>query len=92
MLLQISVHELHNNLIDTVENGGLECARNSEGKVVVSDTALRYLLPPQLKPMTPLYKQTYSCEMFLLASSMQQSLNAWHLCFVRNKEHQVQNM
>ena len=34
LLLQIFVSELHNNLIDTVQNSGLECARNAEEKLL----------------------------------------------------------
>jgi hypothetical protein len=50
VLLEVSVRELHNDLLDLPANGGLDCAKNAEGKVLISDTALRYLLPP--KPQT----------------------------------------
>ena len=77
LLLQISVHELHRNLIDTVQNGSLECARNAERKFVISNMVLWYLLLPQFKPMTAFYKQTCGCKVCLSAASMQESLNAW---------------
>jgi hypothetical protein len=48
LLLEISVRELHNSLIGLVEDGGLASARDANGKVLTSDTALRYMLPPQL--------------------------------------------
>ena len=31
LLLQVSVQELHNNLVEPVKNSGLECARDAEG-------------------------------------------------------------
>ena len=56
LLLEITVRELHNDLIELpVEQGGsgggLAEARDDKGKIIISDTSLRYLLPPQLKPM-----------------------------------------
>ncbi len=54
LLLEISVRELHNNLLEPTVNGGL-------GEVLISDTALRYLLPPQLRPMTERHKQMCGC-------------------------------
>ena len=83
---------MHNNLVDTVANGGLACARNAEGKIVISDMALRYLLPPQLKQMTPFYKQTCGCEMCLSAASMHQSLNAFCVHLVKATEQRIENM
>ena len=91
-MLQILVQELHNNLVDTVANGGLECARDAEGKIVISNTALQYLLPPQLKQMTPSYKQTCGCEICLSAASMHQSLNVLHVHLVRAMEQKIGSM
>ena len=79
-------------MIEPVENGGLECARDAEGKVVISDTALWYLLHPQLKQMTASYKQTCGCEVCLLTANMQESLNAWQNHHAKMKENEVANM
>ena len=92
LLLQTSVRELHNNLIDTVANGGLACARNAEGKVVISDMALHYLLPSQLKQMTLSHKQTCGCEICLSVASMHQSLCAFHVCYMNKKKHEIEEM
>jgi hypothetical protein len=83
LLLEISVRELHNDLIELPpaeggKGGGLAEARDSTSrKVIISDTALRYLLPPQLKPMTEKHKQMCGCETCLVPDSHQKTLNAW---------------
>ena len=79
LLLEISVRELHNDLISTATGGlvdGLPEARDAKGKVVISDTSLRYLLPPQLKAMTERHKQMCGCETCIVADQLQLSLNA----------------
>jgi hypothetical protein len=77
LLLEILVQELHNNLLEPSVNGGLGCARSPTGEVLISDTALRYLLPPQLRPMTERHKQMCGCEVCLSVHSFQSTLNAW---------------
>ena len=47
-LLQVSVRELHNILVSDPNDGGLKDARDENGKIVISDSTLRLLLPPQL--------------------------------------------
>ena len=46
-LLQVSVIELHNSLVSDINYGGLKYARDEDGKIVISDSTLRSLLPPQ---------------------------------------------
>ena len=49
LLLQLSVRELHNSLVSDPNDGGLKDARNEDGKIIISESTLRSLLPPQLK-------------------------------------------
>ena len=48
-LLQLSVIELHNILVSDPNDGGLKEARDDENNIIISDSTLRSLLPPQLK-------------------------------------------
>ena len=50
-LLQVSVIELHNNLVSDTNDGGLKDARDEYSKIIISDSTLCLLLPPQLKPI-----------------------------------------
>ena len=43
----MSVRELHNNLVSDPNYGGLKDARDEDGKIIISDSTLRSLLPPQ---------------------------------------------
>jgi hypothetical protein len=84
LLREISIRELHNDLIRKGTEGGglvagLASARDATGKVLISDTALRYLLPVQLKPMTERHKMMCGCEVCIVPDSMQQTLNAWRV-------------
>ena len=47
LLLLVSVRELHNSLASDPNNGALKDARDEDGKIIISDSTLRSLLPPQ---------------------------------------------
>ena len=49
LLLQVSVRELHNSLVSDPNDGGLKDSRDKDGKIIISDSTLRSLFPPQLK-------------------------------------------
>ena len=48
-LLEVSVIELHNSLVSDNNDGGMKDARGEDGKINISDSTFRLLLPPQLK-------------------------------------------
>ena len=62
LLLQVSVRELHNILVSDPNDGGLKDAWDEYGKIIISDSTLRSLLPPQLKQMSARYKVICGCE------------------------------
>ena len=47
LLLQVSFRELHNNLVSDADNGGLKESRNEDDNIIISDSILHSLLPPQ---------------------------------------------
>ena len=47
LLLQVSVRELHNNLVSATKDGGLKEARDEDDNIIISDSKLRSLFPPQ---------------------------------------------
>ena len=53
LLLQVYVRELHNSLVSDTNDGGIKDARDEDGKIIISDSTLRSLLPPQLKKCPP---------------------------------------
>ena len=78
-LLQISVRELHNNLIKPEDQGGLKEAKDASGNVIIRLTALHYLMPPQVKKMTDSHKIMCRCKSCVSASLLHESLKAWRL-------------
>ena len=47
-LPQVSVRELHNILVRDTNDGGIKDARDEDNNIVISNSTLRSLLPPQL--------------------------------------------
>ena len=64
-LLQVSVRELHNILVSDPNDDGLKDARDEDGKIIISDSTLHSLLPPQLKQMSARYKIMCGCECYI---------------------------
>ena len=52
LLLSVYVRELHNSLVNDPNDGGLKDARGEDGKIIISDSTLCLLLPPQLNQMS----------------------------------------
>ena len=72
------MRKLHNELIASPDDGGLLGSRHAiTNDVIISDTMLRSLAPPQLRPMTYNYKMMYGCAIFITSKYMQEYLNAW---------------
>ena len=78
LLHQVSVIEPHNSLVSDPNDGGLKDARDEDGKIIISDSTLRSLLPPQLKQMSAYYKIMCGCECCISAKSIHSSLLSWH--------------
>ena len=47
LLLRVSVREIHNSLVIEPVDGGLKEARDAENNIIISDSTLCSLLPPQ---------------------------------------------
>ena len=50
LLLQVSVRELHKRLVSDPNYSVIKEARDEEDNIIISDSKLRTLFPPQLKP------------------------------------------
>ena len=48
LLLNVYVRELHNNLVSATKDGGLKEARYEDDNIIIIDSTLCSLLPPQL--------------------------------------------
>ena len=78
LLLERSMRQLHNEFITSPNDGGLLGARHAEiNDVIISDTMLPSLAPPQLHPMTDNNELMCGCSICNPSKYMQESLNAW---------------
>ena len=77
-LLEFSMQQLHNELIPSPDYGGLLGARHADtNDVIISDTMLRSLAPPQLCLMIYHQKIMCGCAICNTSKYFQESLNAW---------------
>ena len=78
LLLECSMRQLHNELIASPDDGGLVGARHAiTNDVIIIDTMICSLAPPQLRPMTYNNKNMCGCAICNTSKYMQKSLNAW---------------
>ena len=86
LLLGVSVRELHNSLVSDPNDGGLKDARDEDGKIIISDSTLHLLLPPQLKQMSARYKIMRGCECCISAKIIYSSLISWRDRYLKNSK------
>ena len=78
LLLGFSMRQLHNYLISSPADGGLLGAIHAiKNDVIISDTMLRSLAPPQLRPMTDNHKMMCRCAICNTSKYIHEYLNAW---------------
>ena len=69
---------MHNEIIASPDDVGLLGARhNDTNDVIISDTVLCSLEPPQLRPMIDRHKVIWGCAIFNTSKYFLESLNAW---------------
>ena len=63
LLLGCSMLQLHNDIIASQDDGVLAGARHAiTNDVIISDTMIRFLAPPQLHPMIDNHKMMCGCD------------------------------
>ena len=91
LLLQVSVRELHNSLVSDPNYGVIKYSRDEDGKIIISDSTVRALLPAQLKQMYVHYKIMCGCECCIYAKSIHSSLVSWRDRYLKKLKDQSQN-
>ena len=84
LLLQVSIRELHNLLVSYPNGVGIKDARDEDGNIIISDSILYSLLPPQLKQISARYKVMCGCECCISAKSIHSSLISWRDRYLKN--------
>ena len=65
-------------------DGGLKDSRDENGKIIISSSTLRSLLPPQLKQMSARYKVQCGCECCISTKGIHSSLLSWRDSYLKN--------
>ena len=92
LLLECSIQQLHNELIASPDDVGLLGSRYSDtNDVVISDTMLCSLSPPQLRPMIDNQKMMRGCAICKTSNYFQKSLNACRQKQLKIKKDKVDN-
>ena len=74
--MEISVRDIHNDMIKPYDNGGSESVVDSvTQKLLISATTLRQFILLQVSKMTPRSRQICECEIFIIPKDTQIYLN-----------------
>ena len=92
LLLECFMQKLHNELIASPYDGGLLGARHANTNyVIISDTMLRSLAPPQLRSMTDNHKIMCCFAICNTLKYFQESLNAWRRKKIKTTKDRADN-
>ena len=87
-LIQIPITELHQDLLSTGDQGFKLC-RNEHNDVIISDTALRALMPKRIRPMSDRYKEMCCCTICITMQLHQNNLNRFRITFLAYLKKQM---
>ena len=74
--MNISVRNLHNDMIKPSDNGRLDSVVDSMiNRVMIRDTPLRYFIIPNVRKMTPRLRHICGCEIFMIPKDTYIDLN-----------------
>ena len=76
--------EIHLEVIKPIEEGGFDGARDSEGNVVMSETAMRRNWPNWIVRMTKRFKDMCCCDGCGVPTKVQESLNLKRLNIMKS--------
>ena len=91
LLLQVSVRELHNSLVNYPNDDGLKDARYEDDKIIISDSTLYSLFPPQLKQISARYKVVCGCECCISVKSIHSLFLSWCDRYLEKLKYRSQN-
>ena len=78
-ILQISVQEIHNDIILPTSEGGFLRAKTVYGKICIGYKSLRKYMPKYIKPMSNRNKITCGCKTCIGAILLQSDNNKWRI-------------
>ena len=87
--LRVYVQEIHNSMLSPQEEGGLKYSRYADNNIIISDSTLRHILPPQLKNMNFWYKVIFGCKCCMYSKSMHSSSLSWRDRYPKNSNIKV---
>ena len=87
----MSLRELRNSVVSDNNYGGIKYSRDEDDNIIISDSTLRSLLPPQLRQMSARYKVMCGCEFCICAKSIHSSLLSWSDRYLKKLKDKIQN-
>ena len=89
LLSQVLVQELHNRLVISPEESGLEESREKQNNIITSDSTLHSILASQLNKISEHYKVTCDCKCFISSKSMHPYLLSWRVRYLKKLKTKV---
>ena len=92
LLLECSMQQLHNEIIASPYDGGLVGAGYYKTNyVIISDTMIRSLAPPKLRPMKDNKKLMCGCAIWNTSKYMKEYLNVWRQKQLKSMKDKAEN-
>ena len=87
----MSVRELNDSLLIDTNDDSIKDARDEDNNIIISDSTLRSLLPPQSKQMSARYKVMCGCEYFIFSKIIHSSFLSWRDRYLEKIKDKIQN-
>ena len=87
----MSVRELHNSIVSDTNDGSLKEARYEDDNIIINNSTLYSLLPPQLKQISARYKVMCGRECCISDKIIHESLLSWRDFYSKKLKGQIQN-
>ena len=82
---------MHNICVSDPNDGGIKDAMDEDDNIIINDSKLGSLMPPQLKQISARYKVVCGCECFISAKNIHSSLLSWRDRYLKKLRDESQN-
>ena len=90
-LIWVFSRKLHNNMVSLPEEVGHKEARDAYNNIIISDSTIQSIIPPQLKKMYARYKVMCGCECLISTKIIHSSLLSCCYCYLRKLNNLSKN-
>lgn len=92
MLAKVPQTHIYQEMVKSTQEGGFDGARDANGEICISESAMRRRWPNYIKPMTNRFKSTCVCDKCGVPSEVHDSLNFKRYKLLKQLENDIKGM